>query len=333
MKQLTCEMCGSTELIKQEGFFVCQTCGTKYSVEEAKKMMIEGTVDVQGTVKIDTTSQLENLYILARRAKESNNCENASDYYKKIAIENPNDWEANFYSVYFTSKNCKLSEISSAASNVTNACIESLELIFKNVDEKNKTAYYCEIADATSLLLCDFVNAARNHYLSYISVTGAEQEFDYRVRVCVNGDVQLGNFFYDIGRKKIAAVYYGNAQNLVRDGMQLEDYVIERIKEVNPSYEPPQKSGCYVATCVYGSYDCPEVWALRRFRDDTLGSTWYGRLFIRTYYAISPTLVKWFGHTKWFKKMWKGTLDRMVSGLRAKGVEDTPYNDIEWRRK
>ena len=38
MKQLTCEMCGSTELIKQDGFFVCQTCGTKYSVEEAKKM-------------------------------------------------------------------------------------------------------------------------------------------------------------------------------------------------------------------------------------------------------------------------------------------------------
>ena len=41
MKQLTCEMCGSTELMKQDGVFVCQTCGTKYSVEEAKKMMVE----------------------------------------------------------------------------------------------------------------------------------------------------------------------------------------------------------------------------------------------------------------------------------------------------
>ena len=39
MKQLTCEMCGSTDLIKQDGFFVCQTCGCKYSVEEAKKMI------------------------------------------------------------------------------------------------------------------------------------------------------------------------------------------------------------------------------------------------------------------------------------------------------
>ena len=88
--------------------------------------------------------------------------------------------------------------------------------------------------------------------------------------------------------------------------------------------------GCYVATAVYGSYDCPQVWTLRRYRDYTLAETWYGRAFIRTYYAISPTLVKWFGHTEWFKKMWKGKLDRMVAGLNAEGVKDTPYEDRNW---
>ena len=41
MKQLTCEMCGGIELLKQDGVYVCQHCGTKYSVEEAKKMMNE----------------------------------------------------------------------------------------------------------------------------------------------------------------------------------------------------------------------------------------------------------------------------------------------------
>ena len=98
-----------------------------------------------------------------------------------------------------------------------------------------------------------------------------------------------------------------------------------------PTSQNKKKSGgCYVATCVYGSYDCPEVWTLRRYRDDTLGSTWYGRLFIRTYYAISPTIVKWFGHTAWFKKMWKSKLDRMVKRLNSKGVENTPYNDRNW---
>lgn len=95
--------------------------------------------------------------------------------------------------------------------------------------------------------------------------------------------------------------------------------------------EEGQKSGgCYVATAVYGSYDCPEVWTLRRFRDNTLAETWYGLAFICTYYAISPTLVKWFGETVWFKNMWKPTLDLLVERLNGEGVENTPYNDREW---
>ena len=89
-------------------------------------------------------------------------------------------------------------------------------------------------------------------------------------------------------------------------------------------------NGCYVATAVYGSYDCPQVWTLRRFRDNTLASTWYGRAFIRTYYAISPTLVKWFGHTAWFKNMWRGKLDKLVDTLQKQGVESTPYQDKNW---
>ena len=55
MRELTREMCGSTDLVKQDGVFVCQSCGCKYSVEEAKKMMIDGTVEVTGTVKVDNT--------------------------------------------------------------------------------------------------------------------------------------------------------------------------------------------------------------------------------------------------------------------------------------
>lgn len=88
--------------------------------------------------------------------------------------------------------------------------------------------------------------------------------------------------------------------------------------------------GCYVATAVYGSYDCPQVWTLRRYRDSTLTGTWYGRAFIRFYYAISPTLVKWFGDTNWFKKTWKQALDKMVDNLNKNGVENTPYEDKKW---
>lgn len=90
---------------------------------------------------------------------------------------------------------------------------------------------------------------------------------------------------------------------------------------------PAPKGGCYIATAVYGSYDCPQVWTLRRFRDNTLASTWYGRTFISLYYAVSPTLVKWFGESAWFQKVWRSMLDTMVNKLHRKGVESTPYRD------
>lgn len=41
MKKIVCEMCESTDFIKEDGLFVCQGCGCKYSMEEAKKMMKE----------------------------------------------------------------------------------------------------------------------------------------------------------------------------------------------------------------------------------------------------------------------------------------------------
>ena len=88
-----------------------------------------------------------------------------------------------------------------------------------------------------------------------------------------------------------------------------------------------RNGGCYVATAVYGSYDCPEVWTLRRFRDNMLDRTWYGRAFIRAYYAVSPTLVRWFGTTGWFRSLFKAPLDRFVRKLRQRGVQDTPYQD------
>lgn len=49
MKAMVCELCGSNDLVKQNGAFVCRHCGTKYSVEEAKKLMGSDTVDVSGS--------------------------------------------------------------------------------------------------------------------------------------------------------------------------------------------------------------------------------------------------------------------------------------------
>lgn len=89
MTKIQCELCGSTDIMKEEGFFVCQHCGCKYSLEEARKMMIEGKVDVSGsTVKIDTERELKNLLQSIKGFMENGEYENLPQYLKEVlAIE------------------------------------------------------------------------------------------------------------------------------------------------------------------------------------------------------------------------------------------------------
>ena len=83
--------------------------------------------------------------------------------------------------------------------------------------------------------------------------------------------------------------------------------------------------GCYIATAVYGTYDCPELWVLRRFRDERLRASAAGRLAVRVYYAASPRLVKRFGGSGRARAFSKTLLDRFVVWLKKKGLSDRPY--------
>lgn len=88
-----------------------------------------------------------------------------------------------------------------------------------------------------------------------------------------------------------------------------------------------KKQGCYVATCVYGSYDCPQVWILRRYRDYHLAATRHGRLCIWFYYLVSPWIVKAFGHITAFRKVSQYFLDKKIRVLRKSGYADSSYRD------
>lgn len=115
MKQLTCEMCGSTDLLKQDGVFVCQTCGTKYSVDEAKKMMVEGTVEVTGTVKVDESDnkkeKVDNYLTMAKTALEGNDAHAVVTYSDKILEIDPNNFEAWFLKSKVLFTNASLEDI------------------------------------------------------------------------------------------------------------------------------------------------------------------------------------------------------------------------------
>lgn len=417
MKQLTCEMCGSTELMKQDGVFVCQTCGTKYSVEEAKKMMVEGTVEVAGTVKVDDSAKIANYYTMAENAYDASNQKEAESYCNKIIEIEPNNykawllkgraagWQSTLANIRVEeSVNCfnkaidnapedKVEEVKKVASDeisklslalITLCCdnyskngsINNANTIKKNVqavklysllflakcgvkvtdlnasialkinravvsayqndikkDYWGSTGHPSKVAWDRYTEQCwaaiDLINLAIN--LSDDDGTADKTRYENKIFILKELE-SSGSYHYSNGGWSKEYTYTGEGKQKIID-MIMECH--NKIKEIDPSYVIPERSqqtsnGCYVATAVYGSYDCPQVWTLRRFRDYTLAETWYGRAFIHTYYTISPTLVKWFGHTEWFKNMWKGKLDRMVANLNAEGVENTPYEDRNW---
>lgn len=140
-----------------------------------------------------------------------------------------------------------------------------------------------------------------------------------------------------------ASQAFSEARCLAERAIQMGDNsgrareIIESCKEASEqtfqgyqgSSHPSTQSGggCYIATAVYGSYDCPEVWTLRRYRDNVLFKSWYGRRFIKLYYSVSPILVRKFGDRKWFNSVFKRCLDSIVRQLQDKGVKCDYYQD------
>ncbi|MDO4989162.1 MAG: hypothetical protein Q4E45_01520 [Eubacteriales bacterium] len=92
MAAIMCELCGSNDVVKQGEYFVCQHCGTKYTVEDAKKLI--------GTVKIDNSDFVQKYLQNARRAKEKEDWDETEKYYNMVEQNDPDNIEAIFYSAY-----------------------------------------------------------------------------------------------------------------------------------------------------------------------------------------------------------------------------------------
>lgn len=151
MKALSCELCGGNNLVKDDGLFVCQNCGTKYTVEEARKLMIEGTVEVAGTVKIDSSDSVDKFLALATEAISGNNGELAFDYANRALEINPNNPEAwivkmKSFSCLGTIGNPRISEMVSAGSS-------AIKFATDDVKQVKIRVYECYLERAYTLML------------------------------------------------------------------------------------------------------------------------------------------------------------------------------------
>lgn len=153
MNELMCEMCGSNMLTREGGFYVCQACGTKFPANDSPSGGNQQNNDD------GFSSELDNLYELARRANENGDSDFAYKYYSEILIKNPNDWEAQFYAGFFRAYSYDFLDergidefYSSIASAVS--IVESLD----DVEEKK---------EAIGIFTDETLGLVENYYTSY----------------------------------------------------------------------------------------------------------------------------------------------------------------------
>lgn len=360
MKPAICTQCGANiEVDETKDAGICKYCGTAFVTEKViNKYNISNTVNIQSggnTINITGNDKTKEYLTLARRARDNEDVEKAEKFYSLVLEGKPDDWEANFYSTYFGVLQTKIGEIPNKAAQMRNSLGIVIELLKINEADEEALKYISEMYIRLSSLSTSLFSSFRSYFLRFRAQATICYSYNMAVLSIASimynfGDLLIKHYGSNDDVIKIAVdswkkglyfreefssdspVYCNNGEGDTKESVQTEiDKYAAKIKEYDATYEPPKAGGCYVATCVYGSYDCPEVWTLRRFRDYDLAERWYGRVFIHMYYTVSPTIVKWFGNTEWFKKMWRGTLDKIVIKLQRKGYESTPYKDRKFK--
>jgi hypothetical protein len=84
----------------------------------------------------------------------------------------------------------------------------------------------------------------------------------------------------------------------------------------NTSANSSGSGGCFIATEIYGSYDSSPVLVLRQYRDEKLLTNTLGSLFVKFYYSVSPTIVKYIRNKQLLKKIIKSILDKFINNLK-----------------
>ena len=184
MKVIVCELCEGKEFAKQDGMFVCQGCGTKYTPDEAKAMMkeVEGDAAVSVAPAAKSNADLERYLLLARRAKDSDNSADAAKYYGMAEAEDPNNWEPAFYSVYFTAMQTNIAGISSAANLVTNCLPSVVDLIKNHTPAEQQLDAVVDLVVHCNTIAGMLYNAATSHYNGIGDSIRANYVGEYRGR-------------------------------------------------------------------------------------------------------------------------------------------------------
>lgn len=338
VKKVSCDICGGNDLVKLDGVFVCQSCGCKYSADELKQAFVQ--------TDSTTISSLEQKLKNAETLMQLEEYRKAEDVYKTLLSDFPGDWRC-WWGLYNSAKSYKGLPNGRMFADFARPNEEYYINALKLAPEDAKK-YIIRIHDSYwaeyyNSVLYDDSNGRSCYFGPKPAIlTELEKQAQESADLCnqvkhphrlletlTNTKIECQNIRFCEIRKHSVKIF-ATVKNNVYDKYENRHITIitdKEISDINNILKTFDDGGCYIATSVYGSYDCPEVCVLRQFRDNVLADNLLGQTFIRIYYIISPTLIKLFGNTLWFRLFWKRFLDRAIKRINSKNFITRYHED------
>jgi hypothetical protein len=118
--------------------------------------------------------------------------------------------------------------------------------------------------------------------------------------------------FEDCSKEEIEETIIRQAKDFINgwnsgSGSKFSGYKYKLVDNAN--------SGCFIATATFGNYNSPEVIFLREWRDKILMESIIGRLFIQSYYKVSPFIAPIISKNNNLKKISKFLLIKFIHSL------------------
>jgi hypothetical protein len=315
MKRMTCEVCGSHDFRKaDDDLFVCEFCQTKYTPEQAKKLLVEGVV------KIDKSDDAKKYLAMAEHSLESDNVEEAYFYANKILEVNHEDSQG------WLLKGVAAGSLSTLKSPRINEMLKAFQLSLKHSNEDTRKGLRGKLVENSMRLseglACVIIETVRemsrcadpyNVYswdgelwrlcllaqeeskagLSFVveNAEGKEQKIQ-----ALDGIVVLGNEMLE-GLSNMPDERGPIGASMNQERKSLREYLesqkneaLEAAKKIDPEVKIQDGSSCFIATATMGSGHSKPVIILRHFRDQILTESRNGRAFVKWYYTYGPYL-------------------------------------------
>ncbi len=254
----------------------CLHCGKKIDVAEAIALggVVANRADLAGA----------NQYLLAQ------NYEMAQRSFDAMLQDSPESHEA--WWGKFQAADGIAGQTDAGSIAINGKVINLRQLVAANPDSKLKAIKQLKDATGLGLKACKDIVDAVYPRTGYGTATATDLLTINQRRALEELALGRASGLLPIAPQNLA--YAQKAIDLAPE--QMKAFYRKKLEERNTAVVAivmaEDKGKCYIATAVYGSYNAPEVYVLRQYRDETLAVTPVGRLFITWYYRLSPALAR-----------------------------------------